>query len=151
MRRLISIIIFLLFFTSCSKNKFHITETYAFNSAGFNKGFTIQLLNVYEYDSSGLPKTYKDSLRVDLNYSGQGKIKKKIWFFRDNENYYWTYKLENKYSTIPINFEKGKWYGLWSNQFTSGMLKTNIHSYFLYRDSSGKLEIFENVKSLSPV
>lgn len=149
MRYIIFANLFLLLLISCSKKKFNITETYVFNSAGFHKGLTIQLLKVYEYDSNGLPKTYKDSLRVDLNYSDYGKIKNKIWLFRDNENYYWTYRLKSKYSTMPIRFEKGEWYGLWSNEFYSGMLKTNFHSFFLYRDSTGRLKVFEKIESLS--
>jgi len=127
-----------------------VTDDYAYNSAGFDKGFSIQLLKVKEFDKGGKPKIFdSDSLRADLNYSSDGKIKNKLWFYKDNENYYWTYDLRERYKTLPLKFEKGKWYLLWSSTFNSGLANANSHRFFIHIDSIGKFNVFEIIQQLN--
>ena len=124
-----------------------MTEDYIFNPKGFSEGFSIHLLKVKEFDSTGLPKKYKDSLRVDLEFKGFGEIKKTIWFNKQYPNYYWTKALSGKYSTIPIRFEQGNWYGIWGN-FKSGPLKTTHHNFFLFKDAKGA-RVFEKTQEVN--
>lgn len=139
--------ILLVFLFSCNRKKYSVTDTYVYNSNGFSEGLTFSLLSVYGYDKDNLPNEYKDSLRVDLHYTGKGKVKKKIFFFEDNDNYYWRiFVSKNEYKTIPVPFKKDNWYGLWSSNFESGLFKTNKHNFFIFCDSVGQLKIFEKIQ-----
>ena len=122
-----------------------MTEDYVYNNNGFTEGFSIQMLRVEKLDTAGIPEKYNyDSVRVDLNYS-HGKVKKKIWFHKENKGYYWVQNLKNEYKTIPIHFEEGKWYILWSNTLKSGLFKTNHHEFYIFRESTGKLNIKQKI------
>lgn len=82
-----------------------------------------------------------------MHYTGERKVKKKIFFFKDNDNYYWRMFLsKNEYKTMPVPFEKGNWYGVWGGNFESGLFKTDIHSFFIFCDSTGQLSIFEKIQ-----
>ncbi|HEV8285591.1 MAG TPA: hypothetical protein VGQ09_14855 [Chitinophagaceae bacterium] len=119
-----------------------MTEDYVYNSNGFSEGFAIQLLKVSKFNNDKSPEIYEeDSIRVDLNYSNKGKIQKKLWFYKVNEGYYWTYGLRDSFGTLPIQFKRGQWYVLWSNTFKSGFFKTNHYKFFIHVNNSGKLEI----------
>jgi len=145
--RLIFLSILFMFFFSCSKKKYSVTETYVYNANGFSEGLTFSLLTVYEYGKDKLPKEFKDSIRVDLHYTGKGPVKKKIFFFKDNGSYYWrVFVSKNEYKTMPLAFEKDNWYGVWSGNFESGLFKTNKHSFFIFCDSIGQISIFEKIQ-----
>lgn len=143
-----AILLTLVIFCGCDSKRFTITEDYIYDSEGFSTGFTINALKVSKFDSTGLPKEFKDSIRVDLITTGIGGIPKKIWFNKSNEGYYWTKTLDDKYETMPLKFEKGVWYHLWSNEFKTDILKTNLHSFFLNKDEKG-LQVLEQVQGLN--
>ena len=149
MRILVTTIIALLILSACKGKKVQISEEYIYFSKGFPTGLTIKLLKVYDFDEDGLPLNYLDSLRVDLNYSRMGDVKNKLFFKRDNKNYYWTFNLDSNYKTMPIDFEAGNWYGLWSEEFKDGFLKAEKFNYYLYLDSSGKFNVFEKAVKLN--
>jgi hypothetical protein len=127
----------------CSTNDYLVTHEYVYNSNGFRKGFTIQEI-VFKDIKNKIPDLYsKGDVRMDLFYSDSGEVKKKIWFHKDNENYYWSYHYGKKYKTMPVNFEKGKWYLLWSNEFDTAMRTSRIE-FYLSMDSMGKIQVYRN-------
>ena len=130
---------------SCNNNEFTVTGEYAYNSNGFPNGLKLALLKVDSLDSGGVPKKAKDSVRIDL-YHLTGKVKKKIYFFKKNEGYYWEIFLAgNKSEVLPIRFEKNNWYAIWDGNFEKGLFKTEKHSFFLYCDSTGKIRVHEHI------
>ena len=130
---------------SCNSNEFVVTGEYAYNSNGFPNGLTFALLKVDSIDSDGIPKNSKDSIRIDL-YHNAGKVKNKIYFFKKNEGYSWRIFLKNKESEItPIRFENNNWYAVWDGNFEKGVLRTEKHSFFLYCDSLGKIQVHEHI------
>jgi len=135
----------LIVLASCG-SKFHITEEYIYNSKGFSSNLSLTVLGVVDsFDIDGLPVNAQKLLRIDLHHS-QLPVKKKIFFFKENDGYYWQVFLSNeRYNTLPIKFEKGKWYSIWGGNMESGMFNENYHSFFLYIDSTGKMNVHERV------
>ena len=136
MSKAITSIIFILLFTGCKSKDFRLTEEYIYNPKGFSTGFSIHALKVKSLDDKGLPELFEDSFRVDLVFTGISQIQNKIYFANANNNYYWTKNLTGKYPTMPIEFEKGVWYGLWGD-FKTGFSNTEIHNFFLLKNDSG--------------
>lgn len=145
MIRCICHIIIVVILLSCNRNKYSVNGEYVYNSNGFSEGMALSLLKVDSYDSSGMPVDYRDSIRIDL-YQSTGGTKKRIYFFKKNEGYYWKeFSSGNKSEILPIHFEKGNWYDVWARNFESGLFKTGKHSFFLYCDSLGKINVYEKI------
>lgn len=130
---------------SCT-SKFGVTREYAYSSDNFNLGFSISLLtHVEQCDERGLPKNPTDSIRFDLTRYG-GANRNKIYFFKKNEGYYWKKFLStDKFEILPFKFEKRNWYVIWGGDLKSGLFKENHHSFFIYCDSTGTLNVHEEV------
>jgi hypothetical protein len=146
MRIIRCIIICLVTFSSCKSKGIEITQDYIYFQNGFDEGFALSLINVTQFDEKGIPEDFKDSLRVDLNYSQSHSVQKRIWFRKANEGYYWTKMFRGSYNTMPIELEEGRWYYIWSNKFATGFFKTDLHSYLLKKEKT-KLLVYEKISS----
>jgi hypothetical protein len=143
MKKIIICIAIMFLFIKCKEDRYVVTEDYVYNSDGFKQGFTVQQIEVKEL-KDGIPALYKRSdNKVDLLYSLTGDIKKKIWFYKDNGNYYWSYWYGKKHKAMPFRFESGKWYLLWSNEF-GVKLNTSRIEFYIYKDSLQKISIHRN-------
>lgn len=154
MKKLISIILFALVsvnFSCTQKTICNIDNESLYFSQGIANGFTIQLVNVSKFDTNGVPTEYKeDVIRTDFVNEVSKKINR-IYFLKENANSHWSYQLSEKFNTIPIEFEKGKWYIITSNEFKKGIFQNIYFRFFIYKDSSNKFHLFQSSEAVSPI
>lgn len=137
------LIAFILIICSCKQEpKCLITNEALYFSNGIKNGFTIQLINVSKFDTAGIPLEYaEDIVRADFVNETSKEIKD-VFFSKKNPNGYWSYQLSGKIDTLPIKFEKGKWYRLASNEFCKGIFCTTNYHFFIYKADNGNLSIY---------
>lgn len=143
MRFFLLLNIIAIFITSCKGDDCFVTEDYVSNENDFTTGFTIQKIKVQKFNANGYPQYYiEDTLRIDL-ITLKSDVVDKVWFNKRSSDYYWKMNLQNKkYETLPIKFDKGEWYVLWSNDFDNKRKGISYH-FFISRDSMERLHIFK--------
>ncbi len=142
MRRAIYFLFFILLL-GCASPEVEVTGDYLYSERGVTNGFTVHLIEVTELNEQSYPKQYKEtSERADLVATGLSPRLNKIYFFKKNEGYYWSYTGNVKHDVLPFEFKSGKWYLIWSKDFDNS-LETSSVQFFIYRNDNGVVSVYK--------
>jgi hypothetical protein len=133
--------------TGCHSRQVSITREYMVIPGGVESDLTLHRLDVEKLDSTGMPTTYQLAERVDLELLDHSRTFDTVFLNRKDSRWRWSVNLSGPYDLMPLKFEQNSWYGIWSQQFVSGIFNTEKWHFLVFVDSNGTMSTFKVNKS----